>query len=953
MTALRIIPLAISIAVFTLTGPPAGADKPEGVVEAFYRAVDAGRLDEALTYVRSEDREILEARFDDLRATVQDQFGRLERVEAEQVALDDDEAEVLARVRWETDVEQTNPHTLVRRDGRWLLKMELPPPPDTVADDLPEPDGPPVPLHLVNRQAINPYNVIHVPRPNPGVANVPLRTSFFVMVGTEDEADHVDPDSVAIAVQPKGGDAVPILERGQQFAEGYSGELFYSEDGRYGRALAIHVESTVPLEPETEYDIIVEAESFRGERLPEDEQTWSFTTESAPTTHDIAYTLDLAQGPDVLWNGEFFNSLAKPAFCTSSPHRLPHYDLIAEAQAEYPHAWNLQRDAYLAGFEHQPDPLKNFPNIVRERETRRIISMTREDDEVLLHVEDFFGHEQYGIESDRPLTEDYHAGNEILIADGENSARAFVVSADDTERVVRVTDFDDPAEGWKLDYVRPLPDSENPHAPGLFPPGGTYLRMFDPVGTPHYYWGRVDQEWDIVHGEYGRGVIPRFASAIGCLAIDGQSGTTAKDLAQHHEVTRRITSYLIERYGDATLDWPWVILNEPDLMALYWRNRDWEELQRFYDYTSDAILRAFEDHGYDSHDVQVGGLELGAIWGDRHLRLDDFLYHCSPNVDSEDAVTLNAAYADPRLDGKRSERVERLCGKHDGMGAPLDFLSVHSYNASDIAAAKLIRSKERALEIDPDYYETLPIVSHETVPTWRPIVDPGAGGMYLGNGYYTSWMADYQGRLLRQGAKDERYAYGGDLILMHWPGIVRNFVILNDTVRQIRLADRSEVIPKPSFHFVNLLSTLRDAFWVFPLDEIDGHAVSGFAARTDNDLRVAVYAHHHEDTASESEAEFAITLTLEGVEWGVLDVKEYRFDRDHNSHYRLARQHRAESPNQRAHVFSEEAFAEIEEQARLRVTSASEHMVNADGQAAIPLAVSANGANIVILRPVE
>ncbi|MFO7905056.1 MAG: hypothetical protein R6U98_20495 [Pirellulaceae bacterium] len=780
---------------------------------------------------------------------------------------------------------------------------------------------------------------------------MPLRTSFFLMVGTEDATDRVKADSVAIMLRPDGGKAFPMLEPNQVFPAEYSGTLFPTNDGRYGRALAVYVDSQTALKPETRYRITVTAESVGGARLPDEEQSWHFTTEAAPTAHPVEFDLDLAQDPDVQWRGEFFNSLAKSAFRTSSRGRLPHYDLIAEARKEFPRAWNLQRDAYLSGFEHQPNPFKMYPNIVREKETRRITRLTRKDGEVLLHVEDFLGHEQYGIESNRPLSEDYRPDEEVLVADGVDSVRAFVIATHDAEGVVRVTAFEDPSEGWKLEYARPVPAAENPHAPGVFPPGGTYLRKFAPVGTPRYYWGRVDHEWDIVHGEYGRRVIPRFVDAIGCLALDGRSGTTAKDLAQHHEVTREITSHLIKRYGDATLDWPWVILNEPDLMSLYWRNEDWAELQRFYDYTADAILRAFEDCGYDSDTVRVGGLELGAIFGTRHLRLDDFLFHCSPNVDSEDAVTLNAAYADARLDGRRSARVERLCAGNDGMGSPFDFLSIHTYNASDTAAAKLIQGKERALEIDPDYYATLPVVSHETVPTWRRILDPGAGGMYLGNGYFTSWMADFQGRLLRQGARDGRYAHGGDLILMHWPGIVRNFDTLNDTVRMIQLADRVEVVATPSFHFVNLLSTLRDGYWVFPLNEIGGHAVGGFASRSEDDLRIVLYSHHPEDTASQSSAEFDIAIHLEGLEWDHVRVTEYRFDRDHNSYHALARHHRKSPVSERNRVYSEEAFEVIRERARLRVTAASTHRLGDDGGIHLPVRVSGNGTNFVMVTP--
>ena len=115
---------------------------------------------------------------------------------------------------------------------------------------------------------------------------------------------------------------------------------------------------------------------------------------------------------------------------------------------------------------------------------------------------------------------------------------------------------------------------------------------------------------------------------------------------------------LIERYGDACLDFVWSVLNEPDLAVAFWRSRDWNELQRFYDYTVDAILRSFEDHGYDSRRVMVGGLEIGGIFG-VHIEkpiLQIFLCHCSPKATCDGALELNAAFADRRLDGRRSRR---------------------------------------------------------------------------------------------------------------------------------------------------------------------------------------------------------------------------------------------------------------------------------------------------------
>src|SRR5262249_51302692 len=208
------------------------------------------------------------------------------------------------------------------------------------------------------------------------------------------------------------------------------------------------------------------------------------------------------------------------------------------------------------------------------------------------------------------------------------------------------------------------------------------LRKFSPVGMPCYYWGRLDKEWDLAHRKYGRRLMVNFADATGDLSRDGRSWTTVKDYAQWHDVARTIAGHVIDRYGTASLGFTWSVFNEPDLGAIFWR-ADWNELQQFYDYTSDAILRAFEDRGHDSSKVFIGGLELGAIFG-TNLKLREFLAHCSPRARVEGALPLNAAVADHRLDGRRSKRVESLCRDHGGKGSPCDFVSIHAYNRSEV-----------------------------------------------------------------------------------------------------------------------------------------------------------------------------------------------------------------------------------------------------------------------------
>lgn len=745
------------------------------------------------------------------------------------------------------------------------------------------------------------------PRPAAAEIHVPTRTSLFFQLGFREKntTDTVDADSVTVRIGPSGGSGVNVLLPGQRFADGYSGKLFASGNPR--QTLAVYIDSRAELQPATKYTVTVSARSKQGGVLPPAKGSWQFTTAAAAATHAVQFPLDLSAAP-VRWHGGFFTGFCKPSFCTSAGNRIPAYELMDQARKTGPHAsrpskaWSLQRDFWMTGMEHRPGFITGgLPNVVRERETRRITAIEKREDGVLLRVEDFFGHAQYGIAAGRPLADDYHPGDEILIADGVSHARAKVVAVvDDTQefRSLLVSSLAEPASPWNIAYAKPLPKAEDPHAPGLFPRGGCYLRKFRPSGTPHYYWGRIDKEFDIAHRRFGRRLAVNFADAPGDLAIDGQNWTHPKDYAEYHEVVRTYTVHLIERYGDACLDFVWSVFNEPDLAAAFWRSRDWNELQRFYDYTVDGILRAFEDRGYDSERVFVGGLEIGAIFGERIEGpiLKIFLNHCSPTAECEGEEPLNAAVADSRLDGKRSRRVETLCRAHGGKGSPCDFISVHSYNASPVTAAKLIRAKQLALETDAGYYADLWVNCFESCPDWSPPPDVAAADSYLGNGYFPTWCGDVARRLLAQAAKDSRFAYG-ESILTLWPWPNQNFGGHNNDVRMIAVdengdgrKDRDEAVAMPILNFLGLLAAMGNNYWLLPEHTVGGHVVSGFAAKADESLRVLLYAHHPQDTQSRAEAAFDVTLDLSALPWRNVRVREYRFDQDHNSYFRLGRE---------------------------------------------------------------
>src|ERR1035437_10089278 len=829
------------------------------------------------------------------------------------------------------------------------------------------------------------------PRPANGETNVPTGTSIFFELNIQDgtkakpvepsleaqvggfdlagqSKDVIDLDSITVQLRREDQPPFKVLGQGQHFTEGYSGTV--KQHGTQKSTVIVYIDSNKELNPLTTYYITVNARSRNGAVLGKDGQ-WRFITEEKAAVHPVSFQLDLSR-PPVRWHGGFFTGFCKTTFCTSSVNRMQSYELMDQVRKQCPKAWSVVRDIHL-GSEYQPKDNSiitwALPNIVRERETRCIAAIEdHPGDGKLLRVEDFFGHEQYGIESNRPLAGDYHAGDEILVADGISDARAKVIRIVDDSGPLKsllVTAFTNPAVGWKTEYTKPLPTKEDLNWPGLFPAGGCYLRKFDPAGTPHYYWGRLDKEWDIHQRQFGRRLEVNICAALGDVSIDGRDWNRPKDYVEHHQVVYDLAAHVIDRYGKASLSFYWSVFNEVDLAANFWRCKDWNEMQRFYDYTVDAVCRAFEDRGYDSSKVIVGGLELGAIFGAKvdMPALRYFLVHCSPTATGSGALPQNAAFIDRSLDGKRSNRVENLCGKTGGKGSPCDFISVHTYNASPVAAAKLTNAKKIALEVDSNYYADLWINSGESCPGWSPPPDTAAAESYMANGFWPTWSADFARRLLAQAAEDKRHAFGESLISV-WPWPNRNFERnLDSETRLIAVdddgdgrKDRDQIIAEPTPYFVGLMAGMGDDYLVLPEQKIGGFAVSGFASKKPDAINAILYSHDPLDIQSRSKNLFEITLDLSDIPWSKVRVTEYRYDKDNNSYYRLALELR-DRPASKVALAGQEVCYSAEEAARLKelsmlhVTKDSRHSVGAGGTLRLPITVAANGANFVVIEP--
>ncbi|MGA9544061.1 MAG: beta-xylosidase [Candidatus Sulfotelmatobacter sp.] len=167
--------------------------------------------------------------------------------------------------------------------------------------------------------------------------------------------------------------------------------------------------------------------------------------------------------------------------------------------------------------------------------------------------------------------------------------------------------------------------------------GSTNLYSEDSSGRPIYSWTILDRIFDTfratnvkplveigfvpkalsIHPEPYRHDFPRTPVS------DIYTGWAyqPKDYQKWSELVYRFVQHLRERYGDAeTKTWLWEVWNEPDIG--YWQGTR-EEYFKLYDFTVDAVLRAFPE-------ARIGGPETtgpGNSKSEDFLRA--FLEHCA------------------------------------------------------------------------------------------------------------------------------------------------------------------------------------------------------------------------------------------------------------------------------------------------------------------------------------
>ncbi len=738
-----------------------------------------------------------------------------------------------------------------------------------------------------------------VPRPYKNRADVTTRTSVYFEVIVPDsngEEGKIATDQTTAVLIPAGGGPVPVLLPGGVFAPGFEGEIIEGIDSGDFNGDAVYVASDRTLDPARTYTVEVYAETRDGVPINPSLDSWSFTTRPVIENPAVSWDVDLG-GPTVHWEGWFFSGLLKPDFDTSRLFdQLDSYVLMDSVNAINPDAWSLQRDWPLTSDYWHNGVFDGNPNPVREIETRQIIWIGNDGDQTLLQVTDLEEGPLYGIPPDRPLSGDYFPGDVITVADREKFETATIVAVDDSLKIAAVTKLENPPSSWILDYPGSHPP-DIPETPDNFTLPLCYLRKFDPIGTQVYYWTRIDDEWDIVHGQHGRRLQVNLSYVPLDLAREPVPGSIGghgsisppKNYLQWHDFVRELTFHLIDRYGEPVTDFYYSVGNENNFIGHFWSGTK-NEFYEFYDYSVNAFLTAFEDRGLDAERVQVGGIE--AAWLGGRTWTQDAYYHCSGAVNKPGGgiAEQNFVCANPEFDDKLSERVARLCGEYSGKGSPLDFVSMHEYRHASEAVEDMTWLRDKALAIDPDYYDSLNVTSFECTPDWIPRPDPASGRIYEGNGYFPTWCADWIGRMIIEAEADPRYARH-EAVLTVWP-FDYNGQGLSSVTGLIRVDDNGDgeedrivTIRKGIFNFIELLAHMNRNLDALQPQSIEGIRFGGFRSVAPERHGILLYSHDKYDTESSEETEFTVQLSLDRIPWSAVTVRRWRVDRDHSSPY--------------------------------------------------------------------
>lgn len=795
-----------------------------------------------------------------------------------------------------------------------------------------------------------------LPRPCDNAASAGVWSSIYFEVSVPEamgSAAKIDPDSVALTLTWEGHDPLPVILKGRRWVSGFSGEANgeWTADGRMGWGFIAR--PSTPLPASTLINARVRAQTYGGLGIDTSTSTWSFTTRRDLSGSSWTLPVDLA-GTTVNWEGRWFAGEVKVNFDSSRLYdQGAVYDLMEASRALAPEFFREQRDYPLFGDYWQARIFDGNPNLMRERETRRITALTNTVSQTVLDLTDTIEHGLFGIADNRPLTADFQAGDQVLVCDPTKCEATVVRTINNAARQIRVDKLATPPNQWDL-KANHVPPADNPRTPDNFSHPVGSLRKLDPAGTPVFYWTRLDDELDqhVAHGRRPVMVLhgtPVDACRLGRPEneLGGECPDRPKSYLEWDTIVRALVTHLIDRYGPQTLDWYWSIGNEPEL---FWVGTD-DEFLAYYDYTANSILRGFEERALDAARVRVGGGEATGIWPGYE---DQLLYHASPLADFPTPGTFeerNHACIDPAFAGKLAARVAALCAANGNKGTPLDFISVHSYDHADAAAADLQRTHQKARSLDPALFANLPVNSHETTPDWMPRRDPDSRDGYRWGMFVSSWGAEYFRRMLDGAMADPRRARG-EALMTAWP-FNYNFEGLAGIAGQLRIdengdgtEDRVDAVKTPFWLFAELAARMSHQVASLTTRQDAGMFLSGWRSVGPAGDQILLYAHDKFDTGTNERGGWDVSLELTNSRFPLVEVREYRIDREHPARAALA----ALPARSSTELYRPFEVAEFEAAADLQLFAPPATLPVTGGRLTIPTRLLSQGVVLLDLR---
>jgi xylan 1,4-beta-xylosidase len=341
-----------------------------------------------------------------------------------------------------------------------------------------------------------------------------------------------------------------------------------------------------------------------------------------------------------------------------------------------------------------------------------------------------------------------------------------------------------------------------------------------------------------------------------------------KDYKEWGELVYQWVNHTVERYGkEEVATWYWEVWNEPNIG--YWHGTP-EEYDQLYDYTVDAVKRAFPQ-------ARVGGPGSTGPAGQKAAAfLRQFLEHCSS--------------------GKNY-----VTGK---TGAPLDFISYHakgrpkldgknvqmgiSQNMKDVSEGfQIVRSFPK--------FSDLPIVLSESDP--EGCAACSAHGGYPQNAYrngtlYPSYVAVAMDTILKLATRDHTNIEG----MLTWAFEFEDQPYF-DGFRTLA----TNGIDKPVLNIFRMAGMMRgdmvktESSGALTPEAIVANGVrqapdiDALAVRSDYKISVMVWNYHDDDVEAPPSA---VQLAIAGIPQDAKRVlmRHYRIDHDHSNSYTVWQQ---------------------------------------------------------------